>query len=50
MFKMKVTDLRKKSEVFKKGLDKSVLAISSDKETIKNNADLFEEVEDFMSE
>ena len=50
MFKMKVTDLRKKSEVFKKGLDKSVLAISSDKETIKNNSDLFEEVEDFMSE
>ena len=50
MFSMRVDDLKKKSEIYEKGLEDSVLAISADKETIETNKELFEEVEDFINE
>ena len=49
MFSMRVDDLKKKSEIYEKGLEDSVLAISADKETIETNKELFEEVEDFIN-
>ena len=50
MFSMSLKDLRKKSEVYEKGLKESILAVASSKETVKENEELFEEVEDFINE
>ena len=50
MFSMSLKDLRKKSEVYEKGLKESILGVASSKETVKENEELFEEVEDFINE
>lgn len=50
MFNMTLNDIQNKYKIYENGLNNSVLAISSDKDTIKLNENLFEEVEDFLNE
>lgn len=50
MFNMTLEDIKKQYTIFEKGLKGSVLGVSANKETVKLNKNLFENIEDFIRE